>query len=177
MLGYAEGGNVPDGFRPTTPLQPGAPSTAQAEPGPDPTRVGSRPDPGFRRLKLKGGGPRPPRRRSAPASPGNAFAAWTAVDAPPSAAGGRRRAGPQTRGFPAPRGLRPVGDAGGGCALPDAASPPLPGNALADWPRLRAREGAGACQDPSWLPARPGLRPGGPAAPPPASLGDFERAG
>ena len=34
------------GFGPATPLQPGAPTSAQAESGPDPTRV---PDPGFAR--------------------------------------------------------------------------------------------------------------------------------
>ena len=35
------------GFDPATPMQPSAPLAAQAESGPDPIRVGSRPDPGF----------------------------------------------------------------------------------------------------------------------------------
>ena len=35
------------GFGPATPMPPGAPLTAQAESGQDPTRVSSRPDPGF----------------------------------------------------------------------------------------------------------------------------------
>ena len=37
------------GFNPATPMQPSAPLAEQAESGSDPTRVGSRPDPGFAR--------------------------------------------------------------------------------------------------------------------------------
>ena len=39
------------GFGQATPMQSGTPLAAQAESGPDPTRVGSQPDPGFARME------------------------------------------------------------------------------------------------------------------------------
>ena len=158
------------GFGLATPLPP---SAAQAEPGPDPTRVGARPDPGLAR---------------------RGFAAPSARLRPSNL--GRLWAGTQTSGLPARHGLRPAGVAaphtsgpsarpvirpvGGGCALPYVARP-LPGHTFAAWPRLRAREGAGVGPDPTRVGSRPGdlgfARQGGSAARgyPPA-LGDTGRA-
>ena len=103
------------GFGLAAPLQPGAPSAAQAESGPGPARVGSRPDPYFGEA-----GP------SRPCLRGFALA-WQRLRrlaAPSSAGGGRRWAGRYASGFPARPGLRP---AGRDCALPCVARP-LPGD-------------------------------------------------
>ena len=72
---------------PTTPLPPGAPLAAQAESGPDPTRVGFRPAPGLAR---RGG-------------------AKTCVARLRPYNGGQLWAGTQTSGPPARPGLRPSG--------------------------------------------------------------------
>ena len=59
------------GFGQATPMQSGAPLAAQAEPGPDPTRVGSWPDPGFARMERGCAHPCISRLQ-----PGDALTAW-----------------------------------------------------------------------------------------------------
>ena len=134
------------GFGLAAPLQPGAPSAAQAESGPGPARVGSRPDPYFGEA-----GP------SRPCLRGFALA-WQRLRrlaAPSSAGGGRRPAGPQASWLPARPGLRP---AGRGCTPPNFARP-SPGDPFASWCAFERAGRRWAWPHTIGPPARPGLRP------------------
>ena len=170
---------------PTTPLPPGAPLAAQAESGPDPTRVGFRPAPGLARR----GGAKTCVARLRPYNGGQLWAG-TQTSGPPARPGLRPSGGPapspmllgprlatpsppaaltaaQAEPGPDPTRVGPRPDPGFARWAVAAPSPTLLGPCLATWPRLRAREGAGAGPAPrEWAhgptgpsPGKEGLRP------------------